>query len=696
MNETPTQKTERTLLVILFSAALLLHVGFATRNWKASFLPGHEFRQTQTALISYYIDQDDNFSVRYETPLVGKPWVAFPLEFPLYEWGVVGLSRVTGLPHFEAARTVSLTCFYLMLPAVYLLLGQTGMVRSRRLLTLALILTCPVYIFYSRAFLMESMVLMFSAWFLLAFVRTMRERRLHWVGLSALCGTAAGLIKSTTFFVWLLPAALYGAWCLWRDIQARSGWKPLLVTLGCGLAAVAGPGAAVYWWVKFTDAIKSTHASAYIFTSHNLTAGNFGMFDLAARFSPSLWRNLLERWHEAIMAPWVVGVFVLGGATFIRGSRWPVLAAAGLFLAAQALFPLAYAGQEYYFYACTVFLLGSLGFVLSGLLDRARPRWLAWLLIPVLFVAQLGNYLRGYFIIQSVPANGGSGLTAALNAYTLKGSVIIIAGADWSAIIPYYAQRRALMIRNGLEHDTKYIERAFQDLKDEDVGALVLTGNQRDNQELVRLAASRFHLDDKVTFSHTTADVYVNNNIRQSTLLRLSGNHGYEHITSGASLTDTAPHLGQPVVLSPALAANAFGLVSPAPTQYRFLYGITLADDDGTPVIGAHPDSELWVPVPRGAHRITWSYGLATAAYERKGDRTNGVEFIVAGEAPDGRRREIYHHLLDPEHVPSDRGRQNIIISYQPVADETLVFMTRPHNNDYSYDWAYWAGIKVE
>src|SRR5215211_4978027 len=86
---------DRNFIFVLFGAALAAHFYLATINWTEGCMPGHEFRQTQTAIISYYIDQQNNFSVHYETPIMGKPW-EIPLEFPLYEWCVVWLSRATG------------------------------------------------------------------------------------------------------------------------------------------------------------------------------------------------------------------------------------------------------------------------------------------------------------------------------------------------------------------------------------------------------------------------------------------------------------------------------------------------------------------------------------------------------------------------------------------------------------------------
>ena len=229
------------MLVALFCVAVLAHLFLATRNWTCTFMPGHEFRQAQTAIVSRYIDQENNWSLLYETPILGKPWVSILLEVPFYQWSVVGLSRATGWPHLESARAISLTCFYLALPALYLLLGRLGLGVHRRLLVLTLVLTMPVYIFYSRAFLMESMVVMCCAWFLLGFVRTMDRRDWRWLILTILAGTGAALIKSITYAVWLLPAAAYGAWVLWRDLRDGPGWRPAARTLAWGLDTVAVP-----------------------------------------------------------------------------------------------------------------------------------------------------------------------------------------------------------------------------------------------------------------------------------------------------------------------------------------------------------------------------------------------------------------------------------------------------------------------
>jgi len=250
------------LLTGLFAVALIYSLYGVTYNWTMGFMSGHEFRQAHTAIVAYYIDKQNNFSLLYEVPIFGKPWVSLLLEVPIYEWAVVLLSRLTGWPHIVAARTVSAACFYLTLPAIWLLLGRLGLPKPRRLLPLALILSAPLYIYYSRAFLMDSMALMFSAWWLLAFVRAMDNRCWRWLALAVVTGTAAAVIKSAVWAAWLVPGAAYGAWLLWRDARTRAGWMAGLKTTAWGLATVVVALLALRAWVAYTDPIKAAHASA--------------------------------------------------------------------------------------------------------------------------------------------------------------------------------------------------------------------------------------------------------------------------------------------------------------------------------------------------------------------------------------------------------------------------------------------------
>ncbi len=695
-----TDRRQHVFLIVLFIAALVAHFHFATMNWQYRFMLGHEFRQTQTALIAHYIDVENNFSPDYSVPLLGKPWV-LPLEFPLYEWGVVGLSRATGWPQFQAARTISLACFYLTLPALFLLLGQLGLSRPRRLFVLACALACPVYLFYSRAVLVDPMALMVSVWFLAAFTRMLAPptgdnvpsaTRWAWLAVVVLCGTAGGLIKSLVWFVWVIPAMAYGAWRLWQDWH-RGGLRPALRTCLWGLGSVVIPFAVAFWWAHYTDAIKAAHPSAYVFTSANLAVGNYGTFSLAAHISSETWRNLLTCWQQSLLPPWLFALFILPGIAFLPAWRARIAGAAALFLAAQMSIPLAYALQDYYFYAANLFAVAAVAFVFLGLLDRLPfPISASLLLLPL--IAFYSTYRATYFPWAQVKSLGGSGLTESLEAFTPPKSVIVVAGADWSAVIPYYAQRKALMIRNGLEYDSAYLDRAFADLADEEVSALVLVGDKRGNSALIQRAAKAFNLDIAPTYRHVSADVHLARIYRDDalrTLLRLP----YDQVTIPpetplpAAADDTKLDLRSQ-------ARTTFSVVTPSPIRAHASFGFAISEFSGQRTINAHPDSDIWVPPPHDASRIEIEFGITPSAYlDTSHEPTDGVEFVADAESADGSIRTLFRRTLDPANIPADRGLQSAVLAYRPHPGETIVFRTRP-NNGAAFDWAFWKRIEIK
>lgn len=157
----------------------LMHLAGALVGWDSERLPGNEFRQTHTAITAYFIQQDSDFSLRYPTPLLGKPW-SVPYEFPLYQWTVVGFSNLTGYPLVQSGRLITLLCFYAMLPALAWLVRRfTGSGRAT-LLTLIFTLTCPLYVFYARAFLIDLMALAAAMWYARCLVPCLEAERRSW------------------------------------------------------------------------------------------------------------------------------------------------------------------------------------------------------------------------------------------------------------------------------------------------------------------------------------------------------------------------------------------------------------------------------------------------------------------------------------------------------------------------------------
>lgn len=690
-------RLEIRVIGFLFTSLLLLHLVLVLTNLSAGMLVGLEFRQTQTAISSYFIQAENNFSLAYPTPVLGKPW-SVPMEFPLYQWGVVWLSNATGWSLVISARVISALSFYGALPAIFLLLGRFRMPSSRRLLVLGAVLSSPLYIFYSRAFLVEALALAFSVWFLAAFVETMHRRSGLWLIATMVAGAGGALVKITTFIVWCLPAVLYGIHLLRSDIRA-SAYRRTLATVAWGLAC-AGPALAVaWWWVRVSDGIKQLNPAGADLVSSRLSAYNFGHW--SDRLSIDVWGQLFRQWSNGVLPLWLAGVVLLLAGVFLRSNRRLPLLALGLFLSAQLIFPRLYSIHDYYFYAAGIGVLVAAGSVLAGLLDSKLPRLLVWVAWLVLLIGNLNQYRTGYYQLQKEPAVGGTGLTDAIRNTSPRESVLIIMGDDWSSIIPYYAQRRALMIRHDLEHNGPYIERAFDDLRGEDIFALVVMGASRADQAFIQRAISRFKLDPQITFTFDgKVDVYVRRFHRNHVLRNMGSNeHPFYNRVWLAGVPDApegaAAEDGIERFVNLRERQALFSEMNPAPVRYNFAYGPNRFELEGRFVIGAHPVSMLWFKPPIQSRGIYCEFGLVPGAYAEVNGHTDGAEFIISERSPDGSEKTIYRRSLDPFTNNQDRGMQTLDLPWQFAPGAEIVFSTKSGPGS-AFDWCYWGRIRIE
>jgi len=664
-------------------------------------MPGHEFRQTQTALSAYYIQKNHDFSLAYPTPVLGRPW-SIPLEFPLYQWTVVGLSNATGLELTKAGRLVSITCFYLTLPFIFLLLGRLGLTWPRRLLALGLVVCCPLYVFYARSFLIETMALMFSMVFLWSYLNLLEKHRAGWWALASLAGSAAGLVKVTTFLFILLPA--FGWTCVWlwreRPRIAGTSWCKLVPTATWGLSAVVLPFAAVWWWEKFADQTKALNPAADFLVSDRLNGFIFGTSQ--TRFSPLIWQHHFTILFRDIVAWWAMAGAGIMALVFAR--RWWAWIAllVGFFFAVQLLLPELYAWHEYYYVANAFMLMLAMGLALCGVLDSRLPRVVAWGLVLAIFGGQIWRYATTDYPMQRGISGGGDALTRTLKAVTDPNDVLVIIGNDWSPEIPYYAQRRALMIRRGMEGDQAGVSRALQQLKGERIGALVLHGNQEKSRWLIDRLVQTYDLEPRPVYRAEDSIVYLhcrNWLNAMPTLAEIKPDNLFE-ITPEAA--DEHPLLHHEVNMELLLddSAGIFSGMHPAPWKYYSDVGIDRCGVDGREWFGAHPVTRLWFKVPAGRRHFSVEIELLPEAYAETvpyGDRTDGIELAFLEEPAGGPVRPLFTRRLNPREIEADRGVQRVEYSEEFAVGTVVQIAVLPGpTNSYARDWALLGEIEIK
>lgn len=687
-------RTERWLAVVFFAAALAFHFWGVQVGWQSKNLPGGEFRQAQTAISSYWIKEDRDFSLAYPTPILGKPW-SVPMEFPLYQWTTVVVSDLTHWSLTKAGRAVSIGCFYLLLPAVFLLLRRWSVAPARRWLILAMLLTCPLYVFYSRAVLIETMALMFSVWFWVAYERGVAGRSWVWLVVAMIAGSGAGLVKVTTFMLYLLPT---GWWAVTRLWQARLGdWQRELAWLA---GAVVVPFGVTIWWLNFADATKELNVLGREFTSSGLHDFNLGTN--ATRFSAEMWMTKLRIIREQLT--WLTGLLVCAGLALTIGqTRWrEILTCLASFASVLLLFPVLYAHHEYYYVANTLLLLLAMGLVLVALAESAVSRWLVYGIAALLLCGQGWRYVGHYYPSQRAISPGGDGLTRSLQALTNPRDVVVVLGQDWNSMTPYYAQRRAVMLRDAVARDPEKVEQALTGLAGETIGALVLVGQPDGAQWLIDRAAAR-GIDPQPLYVWRDARVYLPRARREELLNALMENHFHEvQIAPRVEIPkrDLSARWFEMASLRVWEKEN-FGGMEPLPVRFFCRFGPSMDGSSGQRMFGAHPVTRLVFALPAGAHTLRSALQMRVEAYRLDlpdSETTDGVEVSLFALGAAGEKRLLATRLFDPRHNRDDRGNLRPLefsFTLEQAGEVELYFGPGPAGRD-TRDWIELGPLTID
>lgn len=674
-------------LALLLLAVFTIALWFATRGWSRPILDRHEFRQVQTALSTYWI-REAGYRLDYETPIFGPPW-SVPLEFPVYQTIVGTLSRLLGTSLEPTGRAVSLLFFLAAMPAIYGLAGLFSLTRSRRLLVVAAVCSAPVYIFYTRTFMIESTALCFSLWFVFGTARSAIGTGWRWPAIATACGTLAALTKVTTFLIYLPPAALAFWWCARTDrADVRPLWRRLLVA-GIPAAIALAIGA---WWVHHSDAVKHTNPFADFLTSAELVKWNWGTLEqrTSADFWIQFWRNSSAFvLGEIALVPVVVGFVV---AT--RARQFAALAGAACFVFATLLFSNLFHRHDYYYSANAALALFAAGLLLAVIGDDARlPAAVRQALLVVFFGAQLLIFHRGYADYLRREPVTPPGIADVLRATTPRDGVILVYGWDWNGLLPYYAQRRAVLVPGDREDDRAMLDEVLLNLPPRRIAALVvMTPTRRNSPAFIQERATRFQLSPAPIATSDAGDVYLAHDLaaRAPTLLAAQSFPG---VTLNLSAANEPVFAANKPVDSAAIALPIF---TPRPRAGRTLYGMGPGEIDGRPVLNAHAPCELEFAPPAGSTGIEASFGLPDGAWQGGPSFTDGIGIEIFERLPSGARRILFRRTIDPLHTLTDRGRQRVELRDVGPFTGTLIFrVTNGEKDNSTNDWAYWGDIVV-
>jgi hypothetical protein len=453
-----------TILTLLCLIALSAAGVFWLATAQQPLIDQHEFRQTQTALSALFMQPSLQGILRYETPVVGAPW-SIPFEFPLYQAITAMVAAISPWSLSTSGRLVSLAFGLACLAPAWGLMRNFNINRTGRLGFALLYLTSSIYMYWNRAFMIESTALFLtltSLYFYSEIRRTFDHRNDSasspaapanpvpiLLGLTASLSLAL-LVKATTALPSLLLIGLDWLQHIAPELRPtarRDSRFRRLVGVGiCLLVAFLMLTA----WVRHCDSVKSLNPIGTLLTSGSLGTWNYGT--PAQRLSTQLWRDVfIQRMLTPLGAAPAIALIL--AALLYRpvqpGARQLMLASLALALMPLLAFTNLHIVHNYYQAGNHIFLLIALGSAAG--LNLERGPWLRLLTWAMLTLMVTGNILGftgpgSYLEAARTDSNIKLEIGQLIDQATREDSAIIVYGDDWNSAFAFHSRRRSLTI----------------------------------------------------------------------------------------------------------------------------------------------------------------------------------------------------------------------------------------------------------
>lgn len=436
----------------LLAGALALSVAMLVLSWDLPLLEYRSFRQTQTALSSYWMATTSNW-LAYPTPMFGYPW-SIPFEFPLYQGIVLGVANVLPISLDQSGRLVSwIFAFLTLFPLWQCVREITGRVALSNTMSLFFLLS-PLYLFGARCFLIESTALFFSMSFMAALARYWRAPSPALFALMLVAGCLAGLVKITTFFGFGVVGFLFVAWKFFSEQDGRtisrlvSRYLPVAMAVIVALLLTA-------MYVHYSDLRKQETVVGAALTSSSMSAWNYGTWE--QKTSSHLWLDVVlgRAPRELLGSSLVLPLALLVIAFFGRGLR-AFAACLGVGYAVPFLvFANLHEVHGYYQQANGVFLLGLVACAVEAV--RVRFKEVAALTVTVvLAIVMILGFRRDFlpYIVFPHINQRTVALADFAKQNTRPDDVLLIFNDDVSPEVIYYATRRAMILNDKTSAET--------------------------------------------------------------------------------------------------------------------------------------------------------------------------------------------------------------------------------------------------
>ena len=451
INEGTSNVYRRAGLIILTLCTAGIALAISINYRQLPILEFYGFRQTQTAISSYWM-LHEGWQLAYQTPVGGYPW-SIPFEFPIYQSIVAFVVSIGGFPLDPVGRFVSL--FFLFACGA----PAFGIARRLRLppevpwVFTALLWSSPLYLFWGRTFMIETAATFFTFAAIPYAIDLIDEMPTWRSTLLFLFWITLGLLqKITTALPVVIVFSLLIVITHFKTLGLRMPpWQKIIRIL----FAFAVPMIISGLWSYYSDIVRGQNLIGREMISKSLVIWNFGTLqqrlDLKL-FLEVIWNRVCVKNLGAMVGPIIIGLaFWLGD----RRIRSVLLVSLILFLLPIEIFFNVHVIHDYYQVASCLFIIGGLSIAIVDL--SMRTRWngsFILLIVAVSFVVlNLYVFKLSYGVLLDTlrssvnkSTNKTLLLSSILQKYTSPDSVIVIYGMEWNSEIPYYAERKSLMV----------------------------------------------------------------------------------------------------------------------------------------------------------------------------------------------------------------------------------------------------------
>ena len=449
-----------------FGLALIAVIFWLTTS-SQPLIDQHEFRQTQTAITSLFLEPSLKGLLNYETPVLGSAW-SIPFEFPFYQLLAYALSKFSPFSLDSSGRLISSFFGLLCVAPVYGLMRLFQIKKVGRYWFLILYFSSPIYLYWNRTFMIESTALFFSLSSLYYYckIRVSSANRSYsnfdfiryllffstlLLGLLSKVTTAAAVfmvISADIFFSILLTSQIVedGKNVKRLPRLSRSELAVVLSILVLSFVILKS-------WLIHADSLKNLNLMGQNLTSEALNGWNFGQ--LSQRFDQQLWLGVVTNRMLNI-----VGIFPFLHMLYVQFLIFRskknyfsldnifLLICLFLFISPLLIFVNLHIVHSYYQCANQIFLLMAIAAYAAKSLDDQLDLLSKNLILVFMCLMVLGNasgmnkYLNSSLETESEKIEIGQ----FVQANTSKDDVIFVVGDDWSSAFSYHSKRRSLTL----------------------------------------------------------------------------------------------------------------------------------------------------------------------------------------------------------------------------------------------------------